>query len=101
MITRRNGRPATAVKLGEWANGRRVWFFLGVWLGIMLGAWVTYVGSNMKWQTEAWDHHAAVWRETMHDGKVRWQWLDDFYAEKGLAAPTPNKQITSGKWERL
>ncbi len=71
---------------------KRTFFLIGILLGIIIGAWVAYFGNNLRWQTEAWDHHAAVWTRASRSNVVKWQWLDDYFAEEQRkhVTPTPN-----------
>lgn len=66
---------------------KRICFLIGIWVGIVLGAWVSLVGNNAQWKMEAWKHHAAVWRSDKMNDRLYWQWQDDYL--KPASQPTP------------
>lgn len=68
-------------------------------LGLIIGAAADRAGQTMRWQVEAYCHHCAVWRENYHNGKVKWQWLDDYFMEEYSKARTPKAE--SAKDDRL
>jgi len=58
-------------------------------LGLIIGMVADRAGQTMRWECQAFEHHAAAWRMDARSGRIRWQWLDDYFLEEAKKARTP------------
>ena len=83
-------------------------FFVGLALGVIASSIVSEFalhGRDLHWQTEAFSHHAAVWKTHLPDKVLTFQWLDDYFFEQltgthDLPAYTP-PPTPENKFEKL
>lgn len=57
----------------------RMWFGLGMWLGIVLGGFVAIYGANQRWEMEAYNHGCAKYKTNLKYSypHLQWGWFDE------------------------
>jgi hypothetical protein len=62
----------------------RMYFGLGMWVGIVLGGIVALFGANQRWSLAAYEHGCAVYKTNFNStySQLHWMWADDYFAEE-------------------
>jgi hypothetical protein len=70
-------------------------FFLGVAATAIVAAFALY-GRDLRWQQEAFEHHAGCYYWHQNDEKIYWAWADDYHTKvtpKHKAPPAPKRSL--------
>lgn len=74
---------------------------IGIWIGVVIGAYVAIVGNDAKWQWDAYNHQAAVWKREADKKELKWQWMDEYYREQLKNTRFTPHPTPAPYWQRL